>query len=179
MYDNIMNEVKSISDQLRTRRKALGLSLADVARRVGTSPATLSRYENGWSRFGTYTLQKLARALDCDLQILLIEKKNSRVPYRPDKKGGVQQFQRLFWEHDLSESDFDDHPQWVVERVLEYGNLDDVHLLCKILGRGVFLDTVSQSTRLSGVTQNFWQQILAMEGVKCTKKYSRNTAWNS
>jgi len=68
-HDNSMKRKLTISQQLRRRRKALGLSLSEVARRADTSPATLSRYENGWTRFETYTLRKLAAALESTLRV--------------------------------------------------------------------------------------------------------------
>jgi hypothetical protein len=90
----------------------------------------------------------------------------------------VSRFERLFWDHKLTVDDLDLHPMWVVERVLEYGNLDDVALLREMMGRKEFLAAVASTNRLSPRTQNFWNHMLAMEGVKCTKKYSRDTAWN-
>ena len=155
----------------------LGLSLSEVARRAGTSPATLSRYENGWTRFETYTLRKLAVALGCELRIDLCPR-TSRTPAVCTTREACSRLKRLFWDHPLSEADLDDHPVWVMERVLEYGALEDIHTLGDTMGREAFLRTVSVADRVSPRTRSFWRQILEMEGISCTKKYSRNTAWN-
>lgn len=177
MHDNNVKRNITISEQLKQRRKALGLTLAEVARRAGTSAATLSRYENGWTRFETYTLQKLALALNCEMEISL-SPKTIRKPARCSPEQATTQLKRLFWDHPLSADDFKKHPVWVVERILEYGTLADVDMLREQMGRQAFLAAVASTQRLSPKTAAFWRQILKTEGIKCTKKYSRNTAWN-
>lgn len=90
----------------------------------------------------------------------------------------VARLGRLFWDSKLIVEDFDLHPVWVVERVLEFGKLEDIDLLRAAMGRDKFLKAVASAERLSPQTRSLWKQILIIEGVKCTKKYSRNTAWN-
>ena len=170
--------LKTMSEQLRRRRLDLGLSLSEAARRAGTSAATLSRYEHGWTRFETYTLRKLAVALGCDLRIKLLPKA-SRTSASHDPAEVQGRLRRIFWDHAFTMADIETHPVWVMERVLEYGNLDDVHALRHVMGRKAFLQTVSKTHRMSPRTRTFWSQILELEGISCTKKYSRNTAWNS
>lgn len=46
------------------RRAALGLSQADVARRMGTSPSVVSRIESGQHPTNTATLKRVAEALE-------------------------------------------------------------------------------------------------------------------
>ncbi|MBN1835024.1 MAG: helix-turn-helix domain-containing protein, partial [Spirochaetales bacterium] len=46
-----------LSETIRRRRRELGLSLSQLARRIRSSPATVHRYESGWHRFELYTLQ--------------------------------------------------------------------------------------------------------------------------
>lgn len=173
-----MKKELTISGQIRRRRADLGLSLADIARRAGTSVATLSRYENGWSRFEIYTLRKLSEALDCELHIELKPRQaggGSRISARQ----ACRKLKRLFWDHPLVEKDLASHSVWVTERVLEFGSLDDVSTLRHFMGLDCFLDHVIRAERVSAKTANFWKQILEMEGVSCTKKYSRDTAWIS
>lgn len=157
----------------------MGLSLANVARRAGTSPATLSRYEGGWSRFETGTLRKLATALDCDLEIELRPRAVSPSQASGDPRATVARIKRLFWDHPLVTGDLARRPVWVAERVLEYGNLDDVTTLASAMGRRPFLAAAAAAERVSPRTRRFWEQILELEGLPCTKRYSRNTAWNS
>lgn len=172
-----MNGDLTISEQLKRRRKERGLSLAALARRVGTSAATLSRYEHDWTRFETYTLRKLAVALDCELHIELVARPETRLGH-VSKTKGVAQLRRLFWDHHLVAADFDQHPVWVMERVLEYGTLKDVRVLMSVLGKKRFLEQAAAASRVSPRTAAFWNSLLEQQGVTCTKKSSRNTAWN-
>ncbi len=151
--------------------------MAELARRADTSPATLSRYENGWTRFETYTLKKLATALDCDLHI---EFRPINVDRRVRRSAGIspeKQWRRLFWDRPLAAGDLRRYPVWVAERILDYGNLDDVRALRRALGRRTFLATIALASRVSPRTRVFWRQILEKEGVACTKKFSRPAVW--
>ena len=102
-YDNRMDRIGELSAQLRGRRRRAGLSLSELARRVGTSAATLSRYENGWDRFEVYTLRKLATALGCRLTIRLDPLPGPRE--HASRADAVQRLSRLFWDHPLVEKD--------------------------------------------------------------------------
>jgi hypothetical protein len=66
----------------------------------------------------------------------------------------------------------------MMERVLEYGALEDVRLVMEVFGKSRFLDMVAGATRVSAKTAAFWRSLLEQEGVSCTKKFSRNTVWN-
>jgi transcriptional regulator with XRE-family HTH domain len=165
----------TICQQLRLRRQALGLSLRDVARRAGTSAATLSRYEDGWTRFETHTLRKLATALDCDLHIALEPRKGRRP--KLTHTDDARRLRRLFWDQPLRKRHLETHPVWVVERVLEYGGLADVHSLQRLMGNTRFLRAAARAERLSPRTRSFWREVLALEGMPCTTRFSRNTAW--
>ncbi|MBN1283454.1 MAG: helix-turn-helix transcriptional regulator [Proteobacteria bacterium] len=167
----------SLSGEIRKRRQELGLSLADLARRVGTSAAAISRYEGGWQRFEVETLRKIAVALGCRLNIDLkpVELRRKRV------SAGIAaaQLKGLFWDHDLTAGDFKRHPRWITERVLEYGSLEDVRTLVALMGRHVFLKLVAESRLTTGRTERFWRAMLEMEGVECTKRSFQRGAWHS
>ncbi|MFW6044304.1 MAG: helix-turn-helix domain-containing protein [Planctomycetota bacterium] len=169
--------MESISQQLRRRREELGLSQAEVARRAGTSPATISRYESGWDRFEVYTLQKLASALECRLGVNLTPL--SEAEPKPRAQAVVEKLERLFWDVELTVDHLDEYASWVVGRVLEYGAMEDVHLLMSYLGRDVFLRTVSNVRFSSRRTKIFWEHILHREGIECTKKSCQSTVIDS
>jgi transcriptional regulator with XRE-family HTH domain len=172
-----MGSALEISHQIRERRHQLGLSLAQLARRADTSAPTLSRYENGWSRFEVATLQKLATALNCELIVRLEPKETQRD--RPTTTEVVERLNRLFWDTRLKSSHLTENTLWVVERVLEFGCLDDVRILIALLGRAEFLSLVGDARIESARTRAFWQQMLDKEGVACTKKFSREEAASS
>ena len=168
----------SISEKLRERRRECGLSLSELARLADTSPATLSRYENGWTRFEVSTLRKLASALDCRLKIEFVPSEE-RNQTRMSKSEVIEGLKRLFWDSDFDAEVLDRYPVWAVERVLESGQLEDIHSLLILMDRDLFLETVSKTSRLSGKTRSFWNSILKKEGKPCMKKSSHQTAWNS
>ena len=172
-----MDTLWNLSRQIGARRKRLGLSLSQLALRANTSPATLSRYENGWSRFEVSTLRKLATALDCDLVVTL--QPRPRWVEQPTAENVVQQIGRLFWDLDLTASHLEEHPLWAVERVLENGNLGDVRILAAFFGRQALLGLAGEARFSSDRTRVFWQQVLKREGMTCTRKFSREEAASS
>lgn len=62
-----MQGTVTIGEQIRTRRTARGLSLAELAERSGFSKGFLSKIENGHAQPPIATLMKLARALGAEL----------------------------------------------------------------------------------------------------------------
>lgn len=161
------------SDALRERRRARGDSLAAVARRAGTSAAALHRYEHGWSRFEWATLEKLARALDCELEVVL---RPRAAAARPDRRRVVRQLRRLFWDRPLDAAALERYPAWVLQRALEFGRLDDLRLLRAWMGADAFLDGVASLHFADPRTREFWDQILNLEGRSCTRTFSRRAA---
>jgi hypothetical protein len=140
----------------------------------------LSRYENGWARFEVATLQKLATALRCELLVQLEPKKEVCRDARASQV--VAQLGRLFWDVPLREEHLEENALWVVERVLELGALDDIHLLTGFFGREALLELVCVSRFSSERTRVFWEQVLDREGKTCTKRsFPREaaTSWRS
>jgi transcriptional regulator with XRE-family HTH domain len=169
-----VSHLPDIPSQIRARREELGLTLSEVARRAGTSAATISRYESRWTRFEVYTLRKLATALGCRLVVRLEPK--TRELRALSLSEAVRRLGRLFWDQRLSVDDLEEYPSWVVQRVLEYGSLDDVALLIGLMGREPFLRQVSELRFETERTRVFWHQILDREGVPCTSESFRQEA---
>jgi transcriptional regulator with XRE-family HTH domain len=147
------------------------MPLSRLARLAGTSIATMSRYESGWSRFELTTLRKLATALGYRLEIV----------WHPLHQGDpceseaqlVQRLGRLFWDRRLERGDVQSYPRWIVGRVIQYGKIADIRALSTFLGRERFLGIVSNLRMPSLKADRFWQAMLRCEGVSCTKKPSR------
>lgn len=165
---------RDIGEEIRARRRRLGLTLAELARRAGTSAPTLHRYENGWRRFEVRTLERLAAALGCRLDLNLRDAPDPGP--RDEATTLVRQLGRLFWDHRLTGGDLDRYPGWVVGRVLEYGSLEDVRALVRRYGRERFLDLVSSCRFESSRTRTFWTEMLRSEGRECTTRFSRREA---
>jgi transcriptional regulator with XRE-family HTH domain len=177
MYDNSMKNTMTISDTLKKRRLELGLSLSELARLTDTSAATISRYENGWTRFEVGTLRKLALALRTRMQVTFSPIDNAAHP-GADNSEYLTDLKRLFWDCDFTKDTIGKHPVWVVERVLEMGGLSDIKALQLIMGRRPFLEYVQKCTRVSEKTSVLWNAVLRREGMECMKKSFRQTAWN-
>ena len=94
------------------------------------------------------------------------------------KRHPIDKLKRLFWDKPLILEDFIEYPTWVVGRVLEYGALDDIHMLITLIGRREFLNIVSECRFVSAKTAHFWGQMLKKEKMSCTKKYSRGEVKN-
>ncbi len=165
-----------IGPGIRRLRQQRGWTLAELARRAGTSAPTIHRYESGWRRFEVTTLGKLATALGCrlDVRFLPIPRPRAR-----EAAGPVARLKRLFWDRRLRPADLERYPAWVVGRVLEHGTLEDVRLLEAHYGRERFLDEVSRAPFESRKTRAFWEAMLALEGRECTRRFSRREAEGS
>ena len=163
--------MNSISNMLKKRRLALGLTLAQVARKSDTSISALSRYENGWHRFELATLEKLAAALGCELSVKLEPLENTIPGDRKPAEEVIGRIERLFWDRKPRPEDLSRYPRWVLERVLEFGNLSDVRALIGHYGRDGFLELVSSCRFSSSRTSVFWENILKREKPECTKKH--------
>jgi hypothetical protein len=98
---------------------------------------------------------------------------------RPTTAEVVEQLDRLFWDTRLEASHLAENKLWVIERVLEFGNLDDVRVLIAYMGRAQFCRLVGSARLESARTRAFWNQMLEKEGMACTRKFSREEAANS
>jgi transcriptional regulator with XRE-family HTH domain len=168
-----MGSTASLPAELKERRAALGLTLARAARRAGTSAATLCRYERGWSRFELPTLRRLAAALNCRLDIRLVP---ISVPTARGGPTGFPRLRRLFWDRPLVEDDLARHAAWVVGRVVEHGDLEDVRWLVAKLGTDRFLALTADVRYTSARAARLWEGIREMEGIACTRRRSRPAA---
>jgi transcriptional regulator with XRE-family HTH domain len=168
-----VDPVASLPAQLRERRTSLGLTLDRAARRAGTSAATLCRYERGWSRFELATLRRLATALGCRLEVRLVP---VAVPRATGGPRGLARLRRLFWERRLVDDDLERHAAWVVGRVVEHGDLEDVRWLAAKLGRDRFLALTADVRYSSARAARLWEGIRDAEGMACTKRRSRPAA---
>ena len=163
MNDNKRLPPAIVGAQIRKLRLARGLSLAEAARRAGTSAPALHRYESGWDRFEVDTLRRIAAALGARLEIRLVEEK--ALPRRPgperkpEPKNLLRTLASLFWDKRLVLRDLEEYPLWVMARTLMYGDEKQVRAARgfygdEILARSLALRVVDEKTR------NFWNEVL-------------------
>ena len=156
MYDNIDGESgQPIGTRIRSLRTARGWSLAELAKRAGTSAPTLHRYESGWDRFELTTLRKIASALGVRLEVNLVEEAG-----HTDSPGDLRNvIAPLFWDRKLRPADLGEYPDWVLERVLMFGNRHQVTTARQFYGD----EAVARVAGRRGVdpkTRNYWNIIL-------------------
>ena len=149
-----------IGHQIRLLRQGRGWTLAELARRAGTSGPALHRYENGWDRFGVETLRRIATALDARLEIRLVTAGSPAPPAgRASAKALLRQLAPLFWDRDLRETDLSGHAGWVVERVLTSGSRAHVHAARAYFGDEAFRRALKRRG-IDPRTRHYWRLML-------------------
>ncbi len=157
MRSYIESPVTPLGPFLRRLRTHKNLSLKELSEILGTSESAIHRYESGWDRFELRTLRRLARALDADLEIRLTPRQ--AVESSPDPGDLAARFAPLFWDVDLVAQHLLDNPQWVLRRVLEYGDLQQNRLARRYFGD----EAVAEAARhrsLNPRVRRFWEVVL-------------------
>lgn len=148
-----------IGQQIRRLRQGRGWTLAELARRAQTSGPTLHRYENGWDRFELATLRKIATAVGARLEVRLVPRtETANVEPRLPWKSLATLLSPLFWDVDLG--DRQEHPDWVLGRVLAFGNREQVAAARSYYGD----EAIRRAVERRGMdvrTRNYWTLILA------------------
>ena len=157
------NSVPPIGVQIRRLRTEEGWSLADLARRVGSSAPTLHRYESGWDRFELSTLRKIAAAFDARLEVRLIRRLKAEPAERPAPRELVRLLAPVFWDKDLTPSDLAEYPQWVLSRVLMFGDSAQVAASRRFYGDAAIREAVARRG-VDERTRNYWTLVLQARG---------------
>ena len=63
---------------------------------------------------------------------------------------------RYFWDIDPAQLDADGYPTYVLERLLEYGDLPSVRWMLEHFSRQEITNVLQISGRLSPLSANFW-----------------------
>ena len=163
MSDNINAEEQApIGFQIRARRAERGWSLAELARRAGTSAPTLHRYESGWERFELATLRRLAAALGVQLNVSLGPVRREKPESRTSREHLALLLRALFWDRPLQPQDIDEYPQWVLRRVLMFGDRVQVEASRRCFGDDAVRKAAAHR-ETDERTRNYWSLILGPE----------------
>lgn len=65
----MMNELEKIGAEIKSIRQSYGLSLRDLAAKVGITYQSLNRIENGRYNTGINNICRILNALDCEIII--------------------------------------------------------------------------------------------------------------
>lgn len=158
MSDNNTDVTPPIGAQIRELRLALGLTLQEAADRAGTSAPTMHRYESGWDRFELPTLRRVASALDADLEVRL-SRRSTCGAGKPTASELLRILDSLFWDVKLRISDLGEYPGWVLERVLVFGNREQVDAARRYFGDEALLAAVDRRG-VDARTRNYWHLVL-------------------
>ena len=87
-----------------------------------------------------------------------------------------KELHRYFWDTDPTKVNLRLHRQFIIERLLEFGDEEAIRWLRCTFGDNAIGEVVHKSRRLSKGTANFWRLILRIpkERVKCLSKRSRS-----
>lgn len=98
------------------------------------------------------------------------------IPDHPNDASPLPEFLRpLFWEVDFDQLRVRGHERYVIERVLEYGDLSEVKWMLERFSRDEIAQTLRRSRGLSPKSANFWAFILGLprEKIRCLSKSFR------
>lgn len=163
MYDNI--PAGPIGPQIRRLRVERGLTQAELAQRAGTSAPTMHRYETGWDRFEIATLRRIAEALGAALEVRLVPPRGGPASV-PSEAELVDLLAPLFWDRELDPAHLERFPGWVLERVVDFGNREQMAAARAWFGDEVLAEAIERP----GVdvrSRNYWRMILEDA---CTRK---------
>ena len=159
MSDKNNTNQAPIGFQIRSLRKERGWSLAELARRAGTSGPTIHRYESGWERFELATLRRLAAALGVQLRVSLEPIGREAASSKPSREDLTRLLSSLFWDRPLHLQDIDEYPNWVLRRVLMYGDRPQVEASRRFYGDDA-VQAAAAHRETDERTRNYWSLIL-------------------
>lgn len=151
-----------LGPRLRELRRHKKLSLKALADEAGTSPSALHRYESGWDRFELRTLRRLARALDVRLVVSLEPREGPAAPSRDSQARLAGCLRPLFWDVDLVPKHITEYPNWVLRRVLQFGDWDQVRRAREFFGDEAVRRAVDHRS-MDERTRRFWNVVLRPE----------------
>ena len=102
---------------------------------------------------------------------------------RENAIGGIpDSLKPYFWDTDIKKLSLTKHATYIIERILEWGNLDAVKWLRGIYPEKMFLEVLDTSRSISHKSWHFWKLILSDSNtsISCTRKSlgrRRETAW--
>lgn len=64
-----------------------------------------------------------------------------------------------FWDCNFEKLTIEEYPEFIIERVLSFGNFNDIKWLLKRINKEKFFRVALNSRRLDNRTKNFWKII--------------------
>ena len=81
-------------------------------------------------------------------------------------------FRRFFWDVDPDSLDFEKNSEYVISRILEYGDPEAITWLFKTYGKKEIREVLMNKRGFSKRTANFWSKILDVDRnkIQCLKE---------
>lgn len=148
-----------VGPRLRALRQRKGMSLKELAENVGSSASAIHRYESGWGRFELRTLRRLAAALDARLDISLepVQRNGAAGPLSPAQL--AHDLRSLFWDVELQPEHLHQYSQWVLRRVLRFGDWQAVRQARMYFGDDAVREAAAHRS-MDARTRRLWQVVL-------------------
>ena len=82
---------------------------------------------------------------------------------------------QYFWDVDFNRLDCQNHPRYIIERILEHGDIKAVRWMLKTYSREQVVTALKMSRELTPKSANFWALMLDVkeEYIKCLNKSFR------
>ena len=77
-----------------------------------------------------------------------------------------EEFIKYFWEYDVNKINLSKNHDLIIERILNYGNIESIKWLFSIYKIEIIKEILSDNKRLLPKTKNYWKLILMMPGKK-------------
>lgn len=92
-------------------------------------------------------------------------------------RGINQNIKRYFWDIDFNTLDFEKNSEYIIARILEYGDPESTDWLFSFYDKDVILGVLKKSRQLSPKSANYWALIFDVpkEEIKCLNKQFRET----
>ena len=81
----------------------------------------------------------------------------------------------LFWDIDPASLDEEQNKHYIIERIMQRGDMDDIRWMRKRYDEEVLVEVVKKSRQLNPKSLNFWCVVLGIDTEVCTKKLSERT----
>jgi|SRR5208283_302296 len=75
-----------------------------------------------------------------------------------------ERFRALFWDVNIERIRIKKHTRYIIERMLEYGDLDAIYWLQRVFPAQVILDVMADSRKISQKSRGLWEAWFGGEG---------------
>jgi hypothetical protein len=108
---------------------------------------------------------------------VIVSTDTSAIIYPVTKKKLPSYLKKYFWDIDFAQLDYERHPRYVLERILELGDEKAVRWMVHNSPQTQIIEVLSESRNLSPKSANFWSLIFQVspERIRCLQPQFRKT----